>query len=178
MVPTATNRSRYRQTMVEKEKAARIKNPLPFGERLAHALTLPGNENGFSRLVNDLGVTRQAITKLLDGGSKEMGANNNARAARSLGVDPIWLATGEGIARPGDFQVRWHERTLIEQFRELPPEDQEDVVELLRARLDLSKHHEGKRTADPFKGIERRLPEPINDTNAPANRARAKRGAK
>lgn len=108
-----------------------------------------------------------------------MGANNNARAARSLGVDPIWLATGEGIARPGDFQVRWHERTLIEQFRELPPEDQEDVVELLRARLDLSKHHEGKRTADPFKGVERRtLPEPISDASAPAVRTRAKRGLK
>lgn len=174
MVPPIFESSSYRQTMVEKAKVARVKKPLPFGERLAHALSLPGNENGFSQLVKDLGVTRQAITKLLDGGSKEMGANNNAKAARTLSVDPIWLATGEGIARPGEFQVRWHERTLIEQFRELPPEDQEDVVELLRRRLEFARHHEGKRSADPFKGVERPRSTLISNTAPPALRTTKK----
>lgn len=136
--------------MVDKIKAAKVKNSLPFGQRLAHALTLPGNENGFSRLVNDLGVTRQAITKLLDGGSKEMGANNNARAARCLNVDPTWLATGEGVARPSDFQVRFHERLLLEKLRSLPPDEQDEFQEALEARFLLHINHAG--AAHPFPG--------------------------
>lgn len=152
MVPERIASARYRSTKVANVKAAKDKNPLPFGVRLAHALTLPGNENGFSRLVNDLGVTRQAITKLLDGGSKEMGASNNARAARCLNVDPIWLATGEGVARSGEFQVRWHERRLLDMLRELPADEQDEFSSMLELRWKTHQQHAGNATADPFAG--------------------------
>jgi transcriptional regulator with XRE-family HTH domain len=155
-----------------------IKNPSQYGLRLAHAMGLPGNGMTAPKLASDLGLTRQAIDKLLKGGSSEMGANNNARVARHLGVDPTWLATGEGVPRPSDFQVRWHERALIEQFRELPPEDQEDVAEMLRSKLELVRQHAGKRTANPFEGVSRSLPAPITDTGAPALRPRSKKSTK
>lgn len=163
----------YALTMVEK-----IKAPSPYGLRLAHAMGLPGNEISAPKLAADLDLTRQAIDKLLKGGSSEMGANNNARVARLLGVDPTWLATGEGVARPGDFQVRWPERMLIEQFRELPPEDQEDVAEMLRSKLELVRQHAGKPTSDPFKGAARRsLPMPIIDAGAPAMRTKPRKSS-
>ena len=42
-----------------------------------------------------LGVSYQAMKKLMDGVSKSLSAENHARAARFLGVNSYWLATGE-----------------------------------------------------------------------------------
>lgn len=42
-----------------------------------------------------LGVSYQAMKKLMDGVSKSLSAENHARAARFLGINSYWLATGE-----------------------------------------------------------------------------------
>lgn len=122
----------------------------PYAERLAHAMSLPENEIGVVELALELGVTRQAIDKLLKGGSKEMSASNNARAARLLNVDSTWLATGEGTAKPEDFQVRWHERRLLELFRQLPANEQDEFAADLETRCAIHQKHAGSASADPF----------------------------
>jgi hypothetical protein len=53
-----------------------------------------------AELARVIGVSRQAVEKLLKhDGSKTLATPNNSKAARHLGVDTDWLATGE--TRPG-----------------------------------------------------------------------------
>lgn len=47
-------------------------------------------------VASELGISYQAVKKIVDGKSKMLAADNNARAAALLGVDSDWLATGEG----------------------------------------------------------------------------------
>lgn len=47
-----------------------------------------------------LGISQQALGLVLRGVSKSLTAENNTKAARLLGVNPDWLATG--IGEPGD----------------------------------------------------------------------------
>lgn len=49
-----------------------------------------------SQLARDLGVSYQAVKKVLEGGSSALNTENNAAAARILGVNSDWLATGQG----------------------------------------------------------------------------------
>lgn len=46
-----------------------------------------------------MGISPSAVGQLLSGASKSMNAENCARAARFLGVNAYWLATGEGPMR-------------------------------------------------------------------------------
>lgn len=52
-----------------------------------------------SALADALGVSYQAAKKVMDGKSTAFTAANNTKAARFLGVDSDWLATGEGLMR-------------------------------------------------------------------------------
>lgn len=65
-----------------------------YGERLAAAL----RSSGKSRLAlsDAVGVSVQAIGSVVNGYTKAMTAENNAKAAAFLGCDPNWLATGKG----------------------------------------------------------------------------------
>ena len=49
-----------------------------------------------TRLAAELGVSYVAVKKVLDGLTRAFTAENNSRAATFLGVNPDWLATGEG----------------------------------------------------------------------------------
>lgn len=49
-----------------------------------------------TRLAVELGVSYVAVKKVLDGLTRAFTAENNSRAAAFLGVNPDWLATGEG----------------------------------------------------------------------------------
>lgn len=49
-----------------------------------------------TRLAAELGVSYVAVKKVLDGLTRAFTAENNSRAAAFLGVNPDWLATGEG----------------------------------------------------------------------------------
>lgn len=52
------------------------------------------------RLAKELGVSYVAVKKVLDGQTRAFTAENNSRAAAFLGVNPDWLATGEGEMVP------------------------------------------------------------------------------
>lgn len=76
-----------------------------FESRLRRALELSGMPVAqlAKVLVNqqgEMGVSRQAVYAVLRGESKSMSAENAARAAKALGVDWYWLATGEGSPKP------------------------------------------------------------------------------
>jgi transcriptional regulator with XRE-family HTH domain len=64
-----------------------------FKERLAAALEHAKKSRG--QLAVALGCSEAAVGALLRGESKQMSGENLARAARYLGVNVYWLATGE-----------------------------------------------------------------------------------
>jgi transcriptional regulator with XRE-family HTH domain len=68
-----------------------------YRERLARAMKLSGIT--IHQLADDLEVTYQAIKKVLAGTSKALTAANTFRAARLMGIDAEWLATGLGSPR-------------------------------------------------------------------------------
>lgn len=70
---------------------------LDFSERLRAAMRRAGVDVRW--LSNRLGVSYQAVAKVLNGGSKSMSASNTALAAEALGVNVRWLATGDGEMR-------------------------------------------------------------------------------
>lgn len=149
--------------MVEHPKESKT----PYAERLAHAMSQSENSIGVVELAKTLDITRQAVDKVLKGGSKEMSASNNARAARLLNVDPTWLATGEGTAQPAEFQVRWHERRLIELYRRLPAEEQDEFASSVESRCAIHEQHAESSQA--------KLPHPIEDGAAHPPSKTAKR---
>lgn len=51
-------------------------------------------------LAKHLDVSIQAVRKVTAGKSLAFSAENNAKAAKYLNIDPSWLATGEGEMRP------------------------------------------------------------------------------
>lgn len=53
------------------------------------------------KLADELGVSLQAVRKVLQGKSAAFDVPNHFRACRFLQIDPTWLATGEGSMRSG-----------------------------------------------------------------------------
>lgn len=43
-----------------------------------------------------IGISAQAVSQVLNGQTKSLSAENSAKAAKELGVDHYWLATGDG----------------------------------------------------------------------------------
>lgn len=61
-----------------------------------------------TELARGMGVTYQAVKRVLDGLSKSFSAENNAKAAAFLQVNPDWLATGMGsmeLSRPDPVEI-------------------------------------------------------------------------
>lgn len=83
-----------------------------------------------SELARALGVSYQAVRKVLQGG--QFGTENNAAAARRLGVNSDWLATGKGPRQPGRPHVV--AEAPAEQYAEVL-RDLEDIPPNLRHRL-------------------------------------------
>lgn len=75
-----------------------------YGKRLAQAIELAKlpKDEARAKVAKALGISVQAVGQVLTSTSetKALTAQNNARAARFLKVDPHWLATGEGVPRP------------------------------------------------------------------------------
>lgn len=75
-----------------------------FNERLQEAMQLSGRQAKEVAAVlvggdGTLGATDQAVYAALKGTTKSITAENVARAARFMGVDMFWLATGVGSPR-------------------------------------------------------------------------------
>lgn len=69
-----------------------------YGDRLKEALAQSNKDR--KGLAAAMGITVQAVGGVINGGTKAFTAENNARAAAYLGVNPSWLATGEGSKHP------------------------------------------------------------------------------
>ena len=69
-----------------------------YGSRLAEALLMAGKER--QDLADAISVSVQAIGQVIMGKTKALTAENSERAARFLGVNPYWLATGEESSSP------------------------------------------------------------------------------
>lgn len=65
-----------------------------YKDRLAEAMKAAGKTT--SVFAGELGLTYQAIDKVLKGNTKELTASNNSKAAQLLNVNTDWLATGKG----------------------------------------------------------------------------------
>lgn len=69
-----------------------------YSSRLLAAMDARGIKR--TKLAKELGVSYVAVKKVLDGTTRAFTAENNSRAAAFLGVNPDWLATGEGEMLP------------------------------------------------------------------------------
>lgn len=65
-----------------------------YGSRLHAALERKNTSR--EDLAKAIGRTPQAVGQVINGTTKALTAENNSRAAAFLGVNPDWLATGEG----------------------------------------------------------------------------------
>lgn len=65
-----------------------------YGTRLKQALAATGKSR--KQLGEAMGITVQAIGDVINAKSNAFTAENHARAAAFIGVNPFWLATGDG----------------------------------------------------------------------------------
>ena len=94
-----------------------------FSERLNEALAQSGMTK--AQFAKCMGLSYQAISKALLGGTKGLTAKNNQKAAVFLGVSATWLASGDGPKTdPGNHlgPLNKEEAALIELLRALPEE--------------------------------------------------------
>lgn len=67
---------------------------IEYSDRLNAALK--ARSTSISQLAAGMGVSYQAVKRVLDGLSKAFSAANNTKAAAFLRISPDWLATGQG----------------------------------------------------------------------------------
>lgn len=75
------------------QQAVTIPTMVDYWERLQEAMTHA--KVTLKDLQAHLGVSYQAMKKVADGKTKSLSAGHNSHAARFLGVNAHWLATGE-----------------------------------------------------------------------------------
>jgi transcriptional regulator with XRE-family HTH domain len=83
-------------------------------------------------------ISYQAVVKLTKGASKEMTGSNLAATAKLLKVDPIWLAIGEGEARPQPIStgsLKPMEAQMLTMYRLLPAELQHEVDSEINSKV-------------------------------------------
>lgn len=74
-----------------------------YKDRLAQAMEAAQIKT--AELADKLGLSYQAIKKVVDGTTKALTAENSARAAQVLNINSDWLALGEGEMSRGRAQV-------------------------------------------------------------------------
>jgi DNA-binding Xre family transcriptional regulator len=102
-----------------------------FKDRLRQAI----EESGMSvtELADQIGLTKQAVHKLLDGTSKTMNMYNLFTASHALQVNPEWLATGAGAARSGfmPLPVSGKVQAFALRVEKLPEEAQAALIRMV-----------------------------------------------
>jgi transcriptional regulator with XRE-family HTH domain len=113
--------------------------PSTFADRLKQAMgPIPRD-----LLAKELGISVQAIAQVLKGTTRAMTAENTAVAARFLGVNWFWLATGEGS--PTTIEVAPEETDLLSAIRDIRRLNPETHAKLLRGIEEIA---HGLRTTD------------------------------
>lgn len=134
-------------TMVDQAESG--KSPSPYGKRLKQAMEMDGWMP--VQLAGELGISKAAIGKLLNGGSNALSAENHVRAARLLRVSSEWLALGEGEPRSQAHTMRdlnGAEWQLVTFFRGIPREEQDHLLQ--EANNAYSRQHPLPSVANPF----------------------------
>jgi len=119
---------------------------MEFKDRLAAAM---GRASATPRSLSvALGVSVQAIGQTLSGATRALTAENCAKAAKFLGVDLFWLATGVGEMRPvitdHEMSLSSEERDLIIALRLLPVTQRETVFDQVKIQAREQLEHLGK----------------------------------
>jgi len=89
----ALNHSSPKEATIVHHQPPTLATMVDYGTRLAEAMKHA--QSSPTALSKALGVSYQAVKKVLDGKSLALNAENHMRAARFLGVNSYWLATGE-----------------------------------------------------------------------------------
>jgi len=101
-----------------------------YGARLAEALRIAQKDR--QELADGIGVSVQAIGQVIAGKTKALTAENSALAAKFLGVDMFWLATGMGkpkiVTKPSS---QWPFSISVESFLAIPEEEQNRIGEYI-----------------------------------------------
>lgn len=131
-----------------------------YSSRFASAMRQAGKTE--HDVAEAVGITYQAVKKVLNGTSKMLRADNNVAAARLFGVSSEWLATGKGsrtvaeeppkpyrVPRPtdgtppppGDFTRRAppsdSEWSVLDDLRVLPPAERDKLLADVRNRAEI-----------------------------------------
>ncbi len=120
-----------------------------FSERLEASLWSARKDR--QQLAEALSISVQAIGQVLSGKTKALNAENTAKAARYLRVDPYWLATGEGgISTPSCLNAGWPFSIPYESYELLPKDKKnllnEKVVSFIEGALPIA--HPSKRVSN------------------------------
>lgn len=102
---------------------------IEYADRLAWAMKNAPMDT--TTLAKKLGVSYQAVKRVLEGKSAAFTAPNHARAAQLLNVSPDWLATGEGS--PARNAGPWPFSASRADFEKLRPADFADLDKTLTA---------------------------------------------
>ena len=86
-------------------------------------------------LAAELRVSYQAVMKVIVGSTKMLKADHNVMAARVMGVDSEWLATGAGTTL--DARAWPFSRELLQACRDADPQSLRRAENAARVALDL-----------------------------------------
>lgn len=117
---------------------------LDYKARIREAMGIAENEEPTSEhghaLAKHASVTYQAAMKLLswEGKTKSLSARNNSLAARSMKIDPDWLATGTGKMR-SDRVWPFGSAIAPEDFFVLTPEEVAPAIDVLTGAINRKK---------------------------------------
>ena len=91
-----------------------------YGSRLQAALEK--KKASRADLARAIGRSTQAVGQVINGATKALTAENNSLAAIYLGVNPHWLATGEGDMLPvnNQFEANVEAGPVMKPAREIP----------------------------------------------------------
>jgi transcriptional regulator with XRE-family HTH domain len=101
-----------------------------------------------SQLAEALGVSFQAVRKVENGG--RFSAKNNAAAAKKLGVNSDWLATGNGPRKAGEAatsnstELDQKLQQLLNDYQELMEDDQERFAREIAALAKKMRIHNAR----------------------------------
>lgn len=94
-------------TVIETDDSAHL-----YANRLVAAMKEAGI--GIADLARAMGISYQAVRKVVLGG--QFGMENNAAAAKLLGVSSDWLATGRGKAKPAGVAPVSQAEPLLDKY--------------------------------------------------------------
>ncbi len=103
-------------------------------ERLQYALMVRGISQ--SELARKIGVTRGAISNLINNVSSGLSAENALKIAEVLNLDPYWLIFGKGEGPVSHKEINPEQLTPRDEAKEiinnLPPSNIELAVKVLK----------------------------------------------